>query len=179
MVQFHTGSLAGLVAICGMIPDDHIAVYIFGNLDHSEIRHALMYKAFDMWAFTDSHTDWSTDFYKLYKNIADTAKKRETEQLAKQVKGTQSSLPLKEYAGKYSNKIYGDVKVFATNDSLTLEFLTGKLTLSLRHWNYDTFQGRYNYWWWGKSFVQFSVDATGKVSQLSIDGTFYEKEIQK
>ena len=38
MVEFHTGSLDGLVAIAGMIPDDHLAVYIYANLDHSEIR---------------------------------------------------------------------------------------------------------------------------------------------
>ena len=179
MVQFHTGSLDGLVAICGMIPDSRTAVYIFGNLDHSEIRHALMYKAFDLWTFADNNTDWSTDFYKLYKNITDTARKRETEQLAKQVKGTQPSLPLKEYAGKYSNKIYGNTEVVITNDSLTLQFSGSKFNLSLRHWNYDTFRGWYNYWWWGKSFVQFSIDVSGKVSRLSLDGIIYDKENQK
>lgn len=179
MVQFHTGSLAGLVAICGMIQDANIAVYVFGNLDHSEIRHALMYKAFDIWAFNNMSTDWSSDFYKLYKGIADTAQKKETEQLAKQVKGTQPSLVLKEYAGKYSNKIYGDIIVLSTQDSLTLQLPDSKSNLSVSHWNYDTFYGSYNYWWWGKSFVQFSLNANGKVSGLSIDGVIYNKENQK
>jgi CubicO group peptidase (beta-lactamase class C family) len=179
MVQFHTGSLAGLVAICGMIPDDRIAVYVFGNLDHSEIRHALMYKAFDLWTSDDNTNNWSSDFYKLYKGIADTAQKKEKEDLSKQVKGTYPSLPLAQYAGKYINKVYGGAEVIFTNDSLTLKFTDGKFYLSLQHWNYDTFRGSYNYWWWGKLFVQFSFTATGKVSGLSVDGVIYDKENQK
>ena len=43
MVQFHTGSLAGMVAIVGMIPEENIGVYVMGNLDHVELRHAIMY----------------------------------------------------------------------------------------------------------------------------------------
>ena len=75
MVQFHTGSLDGLVAIAGMIPDEHLAIYIFGNLDHSEIRHALMYKAFDLWCFHDNKNDWGNEFFRLYTGLTDTAKK--------------------------------------------------------------------------------------------------------
>ena len=179
MVQFHTGSLAGLVAICGMIPDDHTAVYIFGNLDHSEIRHALMYKAFDLWTFADNNMDWSNDLYKLYRDIADSAQKKEKDQLSKQVKGTHPSLLLQEYAGKYTSKIYGGAEVTYTNDSLTMKFTDGKFSLFLQHWNYDTFRGLYNNWWWGKSFVQFSIDKLGKVSGLSMDDISYDKEIQK
>ena len=47
-VSFHTGSLAGTVAICGLIPKERLGVYIQGNLDHAEVRHALMYKVFDL-----------------------------------------------------------------------------------------------------------------------------------
>src|SRR5437867_8317218 len=53
MIQFHTGSLDGAVAIIGLIPDEHFGIYIFENLDHAELRHALMFKAFDLWAFHD------------------------------------------------------------------------------------------------------------------------------
>lgn len=131
MVQFHTGSLDGMVAICGMIPDSNVAVYIFGNLDHAEIRHALMYKAFDLWSFNDTNSDWSTDFLKLYKNISDTTKKREENELAKQVKGTHPSLVLKEYTGTYSNKIFGTITVLSSNDSLKLQLPDRKFTLTL------------------------------------------------
>jgi CubicO group peptidase (beta-lactamase class C family) len=176
MIQFHTGSLDGLVAICGMIPDDHTAVYIFGNLDHSEIRHALMYKALDLWVFGNNNTDWSNDFNKLYTGIADTAKKQTNEELAKQVKGTLPTLALSAYTGKYTSEIYGGTTVSVVHDSLLLQFADGRYNIALQHWNYDTFRGTYNYWWMGKSFVQFLLDKSGKVSELSVDGIAYTRE---
>src|SRR5450432_3907958 len=103
MIQFHTGSLAGLTAIAGLVPDAHLGIYIFGNLDHAELRHALMYKAFDLWAFNDDSRNWSDIFYQHYKSLADTSKKHDAETLAKRVLDTHPSLPLEGYTGKFVN----------------------------------------------------------------------------
>ncbi len=46
-VDFHTGSIDGMVAIHGLIRDERLGVYVLGNLDHAELRHALMYTVFD------------------------------------------------------------------------------------------------------------------------------------
>jgi hypothetical protein len=175
MVQFHTGSLDGLVAILGMIPEQHFSIYIFGNLDHSEIRHALMFKAFDLWCFNDSTRDWSNDFYKLYKALSDTAKKREKEIENKRVLNTKPSLPLKSYCGKFTNESFGMSEVVLENDSLLLK-LPNNLSINLNHWNYDTFAGPFNYWWIGKSTVQFLLNTNGTVTGLSLDGIVYNKE---
>jgi hypothetical protein len=39
-VDFHTGSIDGMVAIHGLIRDERLGVYVLGNLDHTELRHA-------------------------------------------------------------------------------------------------------------------------------------------
>ena len=41
-VDFHTGSIDGMVAIHGLIRDERLGVYVLANLDHAELRHALM-----------------------------------------------------------------------------------------------------------------------------------------
>ena len=102
MLQFHTGSLAGLTAIAGLLPDAGTGVYVFGNLDHAELRHALMYKAIDIWAFNDNRRDWSNTLYQLYKTQEDSAKKEDAARLAKRVLNTRPSLPLQAYTGKFS-----------------------------------------------------------------------------
>jgi CubicO group peptidase (beta-lactamase class C family) len=48
-VDFHTGSIDGMVAIIGLIPDERLGVYVLANADHVEARHALMLKVFDLW----------------------------------------------------------------------------------------------------------------------------------
>src|ERR1019366_7104182 len=67
-VAYHTGSLAGRTAIIGLMPDERVGVYVFGNIDHAEFRHALMYKAFDLFAGTNGQParDWSAEFLTLY-----------------------------------------------------------------------------------------------------------------
>ena len=43
MLNFHTGSLNGMVAIIGLVQDSRFGVYVLANVDHAEVRHALMY----------------------------------------------------------------------------------------------------------------------------------------
>ena len=47
-VWMHTGSIDGMVAIIGLMPGTHTGVYVLANLDHAEVRHALLYEAFDL-----------------------------------------------------------------------------------------------------------------------------------
>ncbi|HXB43734.1 MAG TPA: serine hydrolase [Puia sp.] len=174
MLDFHTGSLDGAVAIIGLIPDEHFGVYIFGNRDHSELRHALMYKAIDLWCFNDNSHDWSNDFFALYKKIKDDQKKKESEKESKHVLNTIPSLEMSAYEGKYSNEIFGNAEIAFRNDTLMLKF-PNNITLNLTHWHFDTFVGKYNYPWFAKSWVQFSLNNLGRVSQFEMDGMAYKK----
>ena len=64
-VSFHTGSLAGRVAIIGLVPDERLGVYVFANRDHTEFRHALMLKVFDLWTGAPER-DWSAELKPVY-----------------------------------------------------------------------------------------------------------------
>ena len=48
-IWMHTGSIDGMCAIIGLMPSRHLGVYVLENLDHAELRHALIYKVFDMY----------------------------------------------------------------------------------------------------------------------------------
>ncbi len=175
MVEFHTGSLDGAVAILGLIPDENFGIYIFANMDHTEIRHALMYKAMDLFVFNDDTNDWSKDFYKLYTGIAADNKKQEKESDAKRILNTKPSLELKAYTGNYYNEIYGNAEIVLQGDSLVLK-LPNDINVDLSHWNYDTFLGKFERKWYGKGFLQFSLTEEGEVKDFSFGGTTYDKK---
>jgi CubicO group peptidase (beta-lactamase class C family) len=59
-VDFHTGSIDGMVAIAGLVRDLDLGVYVLANRDHVEVRHALMYRAFDHF-LGGVVRDWSAD----------------------------------------------------------------------------------------------------------------------
>ena len=139
-VQFHTGSLNGSGAIIGLLPDHKLGVYVMVNLDHAEVRHAIMYKVFDF--FTGkSDRDWSTDLLSLYTNIDDGRKNRLKDRDDARVKNTSPVLLNEDLMGTYVNEYLGKLEV--VNDQDVLKVLCRKdRTIALTHWHYDTFMGK-------------------------------------
>jgi CubicO group peptidase (beta-lactamase class C family) len=173
-VNFHTGSLAGAVAIHAQLPDEKLGVYVFANYDHAEIRHALVYKTFDLFAL-GGNRDWSAEFLKLYRNIQAGADKQEADFEAKRVPNTKPSLALTDYAGTYNDPLYGTVVITVQGDQLAVEankFVKAKFL----HWHYDTFRGWYDKKWYGKGNMSFVIGADGKVATVSFDGMDFVKE---
>ncbi len=142
-VWMHTGSIDGMCAIIGLMPDKRLGVYVLENLDHAELRHALMYDVFDLYNGNPSR-DWSADVQKLFADIRAGTRQRaiaaadRTTQSAKAAT-TAPALPLDRYAGTYTDSTYGDVSVVLDNGSLRARF--GKEDLGkLEPWQYDTFR---------------------------------------
>lgn len=170
MVNFHTGSLAGRTAIIGLIPDKKMGIYIFGNIDHAEVRHALMYKAFDVFAFGDNGRDWSTEAKALYDGIAANGEKQVATIKAMRATNTTPSLPLEGYVGKYSDPFYGTMDVTLVGGKLSLR-VSKDLTATLEHWQRDTFEAVWSKRSSGEDFMAFQINAiTGKVDSLNIGG---------
>ncbi len=176
MVNFHTGSLDGRTAIIGLIPDKKLGVYIFGNLDHAEMRHALMYKVFDLFGFDDNSRDWSTEFKTLYDGIKTNSAKQIDLIKAKRVMNTQPSLPLTAYAGKYSDPFYGSMDVQLVNGKLKL-FISKNLSADLDSWQFDSFQATWSKRWWDPELVKFEVSAfSADVLSINVGGASLKKE---
>ena len=167
MVQFHTGSLAGMVAIAGMIPDENVGVYVMGNLDHVELRHAIMYAVFDLFTDGKLSRNWSEDFYTIYHP------EKVDEPEPQPTPNTTPTFKEKDMIGKYVNLQYGWLKVYNENNVLKFNFnntVYGKLT----HWNYDTFQGAFDKTYWGKLMFNFRLDSSGKLSQVDAFGEQFD-----
>ena len=170
MVQMHTGSLDGRTAIIGLIPDRRVGVYVFGNLDHAELRHALLWKTFDI-LLGAPERDWSRDLLALYgarRARADSAR-RVVE--SARVTGTTPSLPLERYAGRYDHPVWGDIEISATGGALGLRAGTNPMTAGpLEHWHYDTFRAVLGDGREAPLMVTFTLDARGVPANLTLMG---------
>jgi CubicO group peptidase (beta-lactamase class C family) len=172
-INFHTGSLAGETAIHGQLPDSKLAIYIFGNYDHAEVRHALMFKAFDLFAL-GGNRDWSSELFTLYKDLQEKGDKREKDFEAARVANTKPSHSLDEYTGQFTDPLYGEVIITRENEDLVMvanNFLKARVS----HWHYDTFRGWFDKRWYGKLNVQFVLNASGKVNTVVVDGLEFKR----
>jgi CubicO group peptidase (beta-lactamase class C family) len=134
-VWMHTGSIDGMSAIIGLIPEQKLGVYVLANLDHAELRHALMYKVFDLYG-TGPSRDWSAELRTL---LAE--RRRARGPGPAHVAGTRPSYPLERYAGTYMDSTYGPIEVTLADGALRARW--GKANLgALDQWEYDAFRSR-------------------------------------
>ncbi|MFN8571593.1 MAG: serine hydrolase [Gemmatimonadaceae bacterium] len=163
-VSMHTGSIDGMIAILGLIPDQRVGVYVLANRDHAELRHALMWRVFDMYT-TGIGRDWSRDLKALYDSLESRGKAAEQAFIASRVPGTRPSLPLDRYAGTYADSLMGAATVTMENGVLRLHVGKGFVG-RLEHWHYDTFKAVWDDERAGYTLVNFTVDAAGNVAEM-------------
>ena len=167
-LDYHTGSIDGMVAIHGLIRDERLGVYVLANRDHTELRHALVLNVVDR--FTGGgDRDWSAELLTLYGDLqAEADAKRKAEE-GKRVAGTSPTLPLARYAGTYSDPLHGDALVKLDAGRLRVRYGSA-LDGPLEHWNYDTFRAKWDAEWRGTALVTFQLDEHGEPTVLEALG---------
>ena len=158
----------------GLLPDARTGVFIAGNLDHAEFRHALMLQALDIFAGTNggAKRDWSAEFLRLYQGLNDAGAKAVAAMEGKRVAGTKPSVPLASYAGTYGHPAWGDIVV--TVDGTGLRVAIGSSADNagtMQHWHHDTFRGELGDGRGGRSLFVFQLDAAGAVSKVLFEGS--------
>jgi CubicO group peptidase (beta-lactamase class C family) len=168
-VAMHTGSMDGRTAIVGLLPDEGLGVFIYGNLDHAEFRHALMWRVLDAYSGAPER-DWSTEFLALYGGLKADQDKKQAEQDAKRVTGTKPTHSSDQYVGTYLNPVYGDIKIRLADGRLQAQF--GPMPENagtLQHWHYDTYRVKFGDGRYGWSLINFGMATDGSIHSLRLN----------
>jgi CubicO group peptidase (beta-lactamase class C family) len=165
-LDFHTGSLPGTIAMIGLMHEEKLGYYFLGNLDHAEVRHALMYQVFDMLGNTGARHDWSKEMKALYDGLDERSRKSRAALEARRVTGTSPSKSLTDYAGSYGHPVWGNIRI-AEQDGKLMVRQDGQESGYLQHWHYDTFQWIPVKKWQSPSYITFGQNNNGKIVELS------------
>jgi len=176
-VWMHTGSIDGMCAIIGLLPERHVGIYVLENLDHAELRHALMYKVFDMYR-TQTHTparDWSADLKALFDSAHTRRAAAAADTTSKAKAGSaQPSLPLERYAGSYIDSTYGSMQVTYAKGALRARFVNFDIG-ELKHAAYETFRSVKDDELEGVTELTFVPDGAGHVSAVQAFGVTFNR----
>jgi CubicO group peptidase (beta-lactamase class C family) len=163
VVWMHTGSINGMSAIIGLLPDRRVGVFVLANLDHVELRHALMYKVFDLYAGNVAR-DWSAELRALFARGTNAASNTPAPPDAR------PSLPTEKYAGTYVDSTYGDVIVTHANGALRARF--GKEDFgALEPWGYESFRSSQGQ----RTVLTFTRDAAGNATSVRVFGVQFTR----
>ena len=173
-LDFHTGSIDGMIAIAGLIRDLDIGVYVLANRDHVEVRHALMYRALDQ-LIGGEVRDWSAELKPVYDGLEQQAQDARSRAAAARVEGTSPSLPLDAYVGTYRHPLYGSIIVTGTASGALRADIGPGQPGAVEHWNFDTFRVVLDARWRGAPLIGFTLGSDGKVTGLSNGGVRFSR----
>ena len=170
-IDFHTGSLSGLIAIIGLDRAQDRAVVVLGNRDHAELRHAVLWEVMDTGPAANRR-DWNAEVFALYEEREEESEQRWREVEARRLPDTRPALPLADYAGRYESAVLGELSLEAAEGELRLR--SAMLDLPLSHWHLDTFLLDYRPWQL-REFLQFRIGPDGAVEGFALFGESFAK----
>jgi CubicO group peptidase (beta-lactamase class C family) len=165
-IDFHTGSLGGLCAIIGLDRDDETAVIVLENLDHAELRHAILWEVFD------PARDWNGEIKTLYDGLQAKQDARREDFEAARVADTQPSHELSAYTGRYAHPTWGEFTL-ALEDGVLATSLPN-YDVTLRHWHFDTFLLEIVPWYPPQP-ARFELGFDGRPTALVMGDTRYTR----
>ncbi len=167
-VVHHGGNIDGMSALVAMLPEDDLGVVMLTNMNGSSLRSAIMYRIWDAYLGAPER-DWSSEILSMVDSMEARAEAREEEMEEARVEGTSPSLEPGEYAGTYTDEMYGEVTVGRSGDGLVLGY-AGAAEGGLEHWHHDTFRIEWGNPMLGRSFVTFHLNARGEPAVVEIEG---------
>lgn len=136
-VTAHTGSIDGFYSNLTLLPSENLAVFMVHNSDPAGILRSVMaYPIIDR-LLNLSQTDWSERYMKDYMKQRADQKRAKDSITATRVTNTFTSHPLKDFTGKYTNPIYGDINIDLQDNQLIFSFRRQRAPLN--HFHYDQF----------------------------------------
>ena len=170
-VVSHGGGLDGMISQTAMMPEENLGLVVLTNSE-TGVNTILQNKIFDV--FLDApKRDWSAERLERAKQNKAKAEEEDTKLVASRTADTIPSLLIKNYAGNYTDQLYGDATIAEENGKLVLRFIQSpNFVADLEHWHYETFQIKwrssvaYNF---PRGFVTFTIDKMGKTDEMKID----------
>lgn len=167
-VWMHTGSISGMSAIIGLLPEKHMGVYVLLNLDHVELRHALMYQSFDLY-IGGSARDWSGELRTAFNRPTPGAGGLGNVAAAARGAPVPPSLPLDRYAGTFVDSAYGTIRVTFADGKLRAQ-LDGEPEAELEPAGNERFRTRPTTANQAPTVYTFDPDGAGNVTGVRLAG---------
>lgn len=166
-IVWHGGYVFGYMTAVVLIPERDVGFAIMINAEEGQVVRGLMYELLDHYLGVGGE-DW-VDRLNDYKREQTDAAIDALRTDEGGVKPVGPSLPLRAYAGTYTDPWYGPVHVSLKGKSLWIDFPRSQgMSGQLQHWQYDSFRARFVDPGIEEPYVTFSLDPEGKIVRVTM-----------
>jgi CubicO group peptidase (beta-lactamase class C family) len=161
----HAGAIDGFRAHFTLVPRAGIGIVLLNNLNQTYMNQALSNSLVDL-LLDLPRKDWIGHVLTIIHEEKTRRDEVSKDRLAQRHKGTNPTLPLVEYAGKYEHPAYGTVEVKLDSDQLMWTW--NRFRGELEHWHFDTFVLHESVLL--EPDVVFRLGPDGKVAAMEVQG---------
>ncbi|HET7705099.1 MAG TPA: serine hydrolase [Thermoanaerobaculia bacterium] len=172
MLVSHGGALNYHRTQIALLPEQKAGVVVITNINRGYAIIGLRNALLDMLIGKETQ-DWNAYFLAHDRKLDEEAAKDKREREAKRHRDTKPSRDLSAYAGKYSNRAYGDVTITVEGDHLVMSWQRVKTPLT--HYHFDTFSGVIEDLDFDER-ITFDLGPDGDVQTLEMFGEEFKKE---
>ncbi len=166
----HSGATDGMNTNLTLVPNSEIGIVILTN-SFNRFMNVLTNHLLDE-LLGLPRRDWNAEMWSTWQmQYANALSRKEAIDQAR-VSGTNPSLPLEAYAGRYTDPLYDMADVRYVDGRLEIRFWEDETqVLHLEHWHYDTFKATWQNPAKREKFVTFSLGSDGTPEALQVPWT--------
>ena len=165
----HSGGLPGYILNLVIVPEENLGIVVLTN-GESILPFAVTNYLLDTYLAPEVK-DYATEYLGYEKTGMENLENQAKDRRDVRKEGTQPSLSLADYAGDYTDKMYGPARITESEKGLKLELTPSKalFTSEMEHWHHDTFRIKFKDPFLPEGFVTFSFNTNGQVTGFTID----------
>jgi CubicO group peptidase (beta-lactamase class C family) len=176
-VVHHSGSINYTRTQVTLVPEDGIGVVAMANLSSSNLQLALTHWVLDALQGREP-ADWSELYLELQERSEASSARSAAELEAARLAGVGPSLPLDRYAGVYQDALFGEIRLRQEEAGegggdegmrLVMDY-SPEYVADLEPWHQDIFRATWRRPGAGRTFVRFTLDTRGRVTEVVVDG---------
>ncbi|MGD9588595.1 MAG: serine hydrolase [Pyrinomonadaceae bacterium] len=167
----HSGGLDGMLSYTVLIPEENTGFVVLSNSEFPAFA-VMMSKIRDVMVNAPKR-DYNAEAIEQMKRSKAAAAEQIRKDDAARAANTKPTLAFSEYAGTYSDDLYGAINIAEESGRLVMRFSRSpNFVADLEHWHYDTFLIKwrpsmaYNF---PRGWVTFTIGRDGKTDEMKID----------
>lgn len=165
----HGGAIFGVYTYIALFPDRDFGVAFQMNSEDVQVMRGVALEVIDHYLGAPK-TDWVAAFDEfLDKRIDGGLKALDASAKARVVSTGKASLPIAQYAGRYSDSWYGQIAIKEERGVLRIDFTrTPGMIGRLEHVQHDTFRTVWDDATIEPAYLTFALNAEGKVDRITL-----------
>lgn len=158
------GALDGVRSVVTLVPELKLGIVVLANLNLSLLPEKIRAHFLELYVGKDASIDLEKSFAESEEAIV-----KLMQPIAKPKDVLPPPLPIKAYAGSYTNQLYGVFHVIKNGNELAVEAGDSGYRASLTHWSNNTFSLKWPRVNAASELVTFVLGPEGKVSEMQTE----------